>query len=308
MTIRVGLVCTWGVRCGHAEFASNIVERVPEVDFKPITDMSDFGIVSNSSDVDLIHIIWDGYGFSPMTEHAVRTVQALGKKVVLSNQTTRPDVNNHPLMDACDRVISTEPLPHDPRFTYIPMGIPDGWVANSEPENLVGTVGFPFSWKGIPHIVQAVKQAGMGFMGVLPDYPPTAAQCEGERQQIRQVLPEAILHTAWLSKGEVREQLSRCKVLLFAHRPYPGIPYGVSSACRYGLAVGRPTVFNRFEMYRDLFPYEDELYFVEDDSVDNLAATITTAATNVKRPDRLLKDMSWNKCATQFLEIYKSLL
>lgn len=311
--MKIGLVTTWNISCGHAEFASNLVDSVTSVDksieFKPITATDDNAIIEEAKDVDIVHLIYGGSpGFGFIQASTACTLRSMGKKVVLSNQVTRPDVNNSPLFDACDALISTEPLPHDNRFTYIPMGIPDGWVATGEPENLVGTIGFPFSWKGIPDIARAAKNVGMGFVGILPDYPLTLGECRAVRDNIKQVNPDSELYSDWLSREDVKRILGKCAVLVFAHRPYPNVPLGVSSACRYGLAVGRPVVFNKFEMYRDLFSYADELYFVNDDTVDNLSATLQEAVKGTKKPKRLLVDMSWKACGQKFKDVYTNLL
>ena len=276
--MRVGLVTTWGIRCGHAEFASNIVDNLPQVEFKPITDMTDSGMLAGCQDVDLIHIVWSVGGFSPMTSSGVRQIQAMGKKVLISNQTTRPSGNRIDILNVADKVVSTEE--NEDGFLYIPMGVPDGWVATEKPEKMIGTVGFPFSWKYKPDLARAARQAGFGFLGILPDYPPTVPETTQQRAEIMSVHPEAILFKDWIGKEEVKKQLGRCAVQVFAHRPYPhGQTWGVSSACRYGIATGRPCIFNRFDMYRDLFPYEDGLYFAEpqNDTVSGLADLIVKA-------------------------------
>lgn len=307
--MKVGIVTTWGVKCGHAELAENLVENLPHVEFIPITNMTNEGMLEQVDNVDIFHISW-GHGFSHMTADGIHAIHAKGKKVVLLDYTTKPDdpINSAPIFDVVDKLISTEKV-FDHRFEFMPHGIPDNWIATQEPEHLVGTIGFPLAWKGLSLLAHAANEAGLTLLGILPDLPSAIDQGRAARAEIQQIQPNAILFEQWLTREEVKLQLGRCAVQLFAHNPPPGLQtYGVSSACRYGIATGRPCVFNQYEMYRDLFDYEDELYFTSND-VASLAATLKQAILpDAKRPNRILKEASWHKCALRYEEIYKELI
>jgi hypothetical protein len=78
---------------------------------------------------------------------------------------------------------------------------------------------------------------------------------------------------------------------------------------RFGLAAGRPVVVTRHHHFRDLFSYPDEVYFVEN---DDLTATVKKVLNDIdngcaKFPNKLLEDMSWTKCASMYVDLYKGL-
>lgn len=303
--MRVGLVTGFtNERCGMTEYAKNIMRNVHGVDFKVIPDTSDAGMLAGATDCDIVHISYE-YNVVTVTPQGIRDV---GKPVLMTYINSNPDSNNRGLTNACARVVVLEPTKDsDPKYTYIPMAIPEGQVAMQEPENLVGAVGFPFQWKRMPAIAEAANYAGMGFLGVMPTHPWDVGGCNGQQQEAKRVCPNSQIFTEWLTFEEVMGNLGRCKVICFAPRHIDGSS-GVSSSVRYGLAVGRPIVLTDFLMYRDLLPYSDEINFVPMSyETPQLGNALLEAAKGEKKPNRVLKDLSWKTAGEQYKKIYEEM-
>lgn len=300
--MKVGLVTGWAERCGLTECSKNIIRNVPGVEFKVIEEPYDQAMLDGTRDCDIVHI---AYEFN-VVHISPEGIKALNKPVVMTYFTSLPENNLSALTDACDRIVVLEPTKDtDSRFVYIPMAIPEGYVATQEPENLVGTIGFPFPWKKMPEIARAAQMAGMGYLGIMPSHPwMDTPNCIKQQIECRQVNQHAEVFTEWLSIEEVMKQLGRCKVVCFAHRENDQT-WGISSSTRYGLATGRPIVMTRFTMYRDLFPYEDEIHFVDMGvNTEQLADALKTAEV---KPKRVLQDFSWKTAGEKYLDIYNEL-
>lgn len=303
--MKVGLVTAWTDRCGLSECSRNIVKNVPGVDFKIISETDDQSMLEGTRDCDIVHI---SYEFN-LCLMSPKGIKALNKPVVMTYFNSNPNSNLFDLTDACNKIVVLEPsADDDPRFVYIPMAIPSGYQATKEPENLVGTIGFPFPWKCMDEISRAAHQIGMGFLGIMPAHPwMDTSNCLQMQQKARAANPQSEIYTEWLEFDDVMQQLNRCKVLCFAHRENNETS-GISSATRYGLATGRPVVMTRFTMYRDLFPYNDEIYFMDmkGDTLQ-LAELLKLAAEGKHYPKRLLEDFSWKTAGEKYLKIYQEL-
>jgi len=303
--MKVAMATTWPDGCGVAECAANIMRHIPEVEFKIISDLTDNGLYQGSRDCDIVHLAYEFNVFN-ITPSGIK---GMNKPVVMTYYNSLPSGNQNPLTDVCDHVVLLEKtVDEGDRWTHIPMAIPTGRVATQEPENMVGTIGFPFEWKRIERIASAAREAGMKFLGILPTHTWMGIeQCMRVQQNIMRDCPDSEVYMNWLPVDKVFECLGRCKVTAFCHGPNDQTS-GISSSTRYGLATGRPSVFTRFTMYRDLLPYEDELYFVDMDiSIWDLSRVFLMAANGAKKPQRILEDYGWAGAADQYRKIYQEL-
>jgi hypothetical protein len=121
--------------------------------------------------------------------------------------------------------------------------------------------------------------------------------------------PQAEIRTDWAPKSEIVPWLAECKATAFA---YMGANGGISGAVRLGLATGKPTVISQCRQFRDLLEnYRDSVHVIEQPPAFSVAdvrrALEQALAVGSKRPDRILDDMAWRKCAARYKSIYESL-
>ena len=303
--MKIALATSWPDKCGVAEYSQNLVKSLPNVKFKIVTDLTDAGIAAASKDCDLIHLAYEPSIF----KLSISGIKSWKKPTVMTYFPSNQYSNLGGITNACDKVVLLEETnDNHPKYVYIPMGIPDGEVANYVPEeNMIGTIGFPFHWRGYPYIAHCAWQLGMKYLAIAPTHPWLLKnECEAEQAEIKRVYPKTELYTEWMPTEDVFKKLRRCSVILFSYRS--DNPSGVASAVRYGLATGRPIILGRYKMHRDLVKYEDELYFVSQNAdVPELMETIKVAKLGAKKPNRLLHDMSWSKAGKMYEALYKEL-
>jgi glycosyltransferase involved in cell wall biosynthesis len=131
----------------------------------------------------------------------------------------------------------------------------------------------------------------------------------GVAHKIRQMVPQAEIVFEFLPQEEIATRLSECAVTCWFYKAH-SIQSGISGSVRLGLAAGRPIVISRCGMYRDTFHYEDEIYFVPSDTptFENALPVVQEALKGEKCPNRIIKDMSWQRCGRLYDEIYRKLL
>lgn len=325
--IRVLLVTTWEERCGIYANSLNVVRhRAVDVEYKICArPFSPEQIRDAASDCDIVQVAYEhnlhghlvGLGvFDGLRKQAKKTVCVFhnvwpddGRYLVSSPFYTR----QNPILKEFDAVVVQDPHT-DPRdgFVYIPQGVMDVPKASTvEPK--LGTAGFPTEAKGSLIMARVAQHLGLGVMQFMPE--SKHADAHGMARQIRGMVPNADLYFDFHPQEYIASRLSECLLTCWLYRAHMG-QSGIGGSVRLGLAAGRPVVISRCAMYRDLFnDYEDEIYFVESDqpSFESVLPVIQKVladieAGNPKRPHRVIRECSWQKCGQMYAEIYRRLL
>lgn len=316
----VGLVTNWGVKCAVAEYAKALADSClrlnHDVEFKIVTGVLNYeGVEAQTRDVDIIHFNYCKHAFSAMDPDQFNTFKGKGKPVILtfhesSHWQTRR-VAACPLADYVvihDKLRDGPPPPANVRV--IPFGVPIVDVAGIRVDNVVGTFGCAFPWKGLYPLAWACGQLGIGFEPVLsePDSDQGKWSWEFIEKEILSVCPTANIFEGWYDVEDIVQHLAGCAVVALPFDPHAPI-MGISASVRLALAAKRPLVVTRFAHFSDLYDYEDEVYFED----GNLKETIQLALTDIKlgiekKPDRILQDMNWNRVAGMYCDLYEESL
>lgn len=326
-TISVALLTTWEERCGIYSHSLNIVNhRVPGIEYVIVPrPWSPEQIVAAAQDCDIVHVSYEhnlhghlvGTGiFQRLREAGKKTVCTFhniwptdGRYLISSPFYTRQNL----ILKEFDAVVVQDPHT-DPKdgFIYIPQGVMDVPKADTvEPK--LGTAGFPTEAKGSLIMAHVARELGLGVMQFMPE--SKHADAHGMAARIRGMVPNADLYFDFHPQEYIASRLSECLVTCWLYRAHMG-QSGIAGSVRLGLAAGRPVVISRCAMYRDLFDhYEDEIYFVESDQpgFENVLPVVQKVladieAGNPKRPDRVIRECSWQKCGQMYAEIYRKLL
>ena len=254
---------------------------------------------------DIVHLNYEAGLFAPVfSSDTFLRLQQAGYKTVMTLHTSH-DGNNERTgkILGFDKVVVHEKTQDN--CIQIPMGIPIERPRTTPSDTpTIGTFGFPFPWKGFTEVVLACRQLQMRALVIAPESPH--ADTYGMQKHLQSLYDDVEYMTGYMSQREIIDVLGTCRATAFA---YHGGNYGISAACRLGLATGRPTVLSRSRQFRDLFDYEDELYFVNAGNVGQLVQSLENAlGPNNKRPKRLLKEMNWTKAGGMYRELYQSLL
>ena len=283
-----------------AEYARNLIKALPDIEFIICTDLTDNGLMEGLG-CDLIHLLYNPSVFHVTGVGIEKLSQS--KKVVMTcfnGSDVSPYWKVH-------RMITHDPRVTGTNVTHIPLGIPDGWVKNGSPEDKVGIIGFPFVWKGMSKIAEAVSKIGMGLTAITPVHPwYRRNECLEEIANIRDKHPTADISASWMDFDAAMGKLRKCAVTCFVFQHDNG--GGISSSVRYGLATGRPCVISQHDMYSDLFPYKDEIYISPRHGVEEIAFMLRVAEGQNIGPKRVLKDMSWKVCADKYRQVYNEVL
>jgi hypothetical protein len=132
------------------------------------------------------------------------------------------------------------------------------------------------------------------------------------QKQVMSIFPRANYITGWMAQDTVMEMLSQNRINIF---PYRNGKPGISAAVRMGLATGSQMVLSRSTSFMDLWSvpeYEQEIEWIDGDPDDVTPNAVAQACYRVmgngKKPKKILEDMSWTKAASQYAELYRSLM
>ncbi len=300
----VDLVTTWEERCGIAEYALDLTTSLPDVKFvihgRPFSPQDTF-------EGDIVHLIHGIVLMPHWKDTDVMKLRNAGKKTLVTYCDTTDTWNGTQLTRVFDRVVTHEPtLVAD--ATVIPHGIHTWGNPGIEPQNKIGTAGFPVGHKGFVELARVAARLGVGFLAVAPESPHASAP--NVMAQVRSACPNAEIIMDWLPQSEVIAKLAECSVVAFTHRYVDGHT-GISGSVRMGLATGRPTVIARSAQFKDLYVYSDEIYVLPTQNHDDtqLCGVVEQALRpGAKRPKRILEDMNWKRCGEMYKQAYEQLL
>lgn len=304
----VALVTTWEHACGIAEYSKNLVQNCPGFDFRIISYPYDAASIrQRAQGCSLINFQYES-GFLGIFSPGV--MQSFGMPAVLTLHDSFPSNNRgiYPFTNEADKVIVHEHT--DDGFVEIPQPIPqfsDQWSASS---TLVGTAGFPLSWKGFPELARAVElvRRETSQITAVRFLAPVNPHCDTNvmERTVRQICGAVEYDKQWNTQDELIRKLSECRVVVYPYRD--GKP-GISSAVRMGLASRAQIVLTRCQQFKDLFGYEDEIEFCPiPPEPRQIADAILRVLENGKRPKWVLDDMNWGKAGKMYADVYKEVL
>lgn len=326
--MKVALVTNLNEKCGLAEYGANLYNHCrmySDDEIKIVQRPFNFEhIYAETRDADLIHFNYSTGEFSE--ELLVSAAPWIGfrkggKHLTLTlhdstdqkaNSLARLRYMDGDWRRVFDRVVihaESEKSIYEMNVQVIPFGILDRDTSHIRPQEKIGTAGFPMPWKGFVSCAFIASVLKLGFLGIMPDSKHVGAAQTTER--ILEFLPAAELVTDWLPQEQVIDRLAECFVVVYRYDlEYKEHPFdGISGAVRFGLACHRPIVISRHKMFRDLFDYEDEIYITNDGGADSLGKTIVQVVNDwnserAKKPNRILRDMSWHATAHKYLEMW----
>lgn len=296
--MKVALVTSWHERCGIAAYAENLVRHCPGVEFLIIpreVSIADACNVSNSADIFVLN--YEPGILGHWTSEALSKIYV---PTVLILHTSHSGHNENNFTSRFRKVVVHEKTQDN--FTFIPLGIPDA-IISEEKEYEVGTVGFPFPWKGFTQVTEACKILNLKCKIIIPD--SRHANAFATMEHLLQVNSQAEIITKWMPEEETIRELSKCKITAF---PFHGGNFGISASCRLGLAAGTQLLLSRCRQFNDLFTYEDEIEFVAEPTTSLVAIGITNLLFgNMKKPSRVLKDFSWKKSGELYMKLFEEI-
>ncbi len=263
--MRVTLVTTWGIACGIAEHAFYLKEAIEgadrdiQIDVQSNLHPDAWGKVSQ--DAPLEDWVWLNYHaalHSQWTPRHVQRVQSLGTKVGITyHDSGVPNSDQCKALHAvADVFVIHEPAEDLPGVVYLRQGIPDWgypWEFDRTSRSwcgrrpIVGTLGFPFPWKGFDLLVEASALAGWACLLVTAN--PTGEQV-GRWQALN---PHLWVESGFTHRDTALAMLSACDATAFL---YANANTGTSAAIRLGIAARKPviaTAMGGCRQFRDLY-------------------------------------------------------
>lgn len=297
--MKVGLVTTWGERCGVAAYSENIVKHLPHIDWR-IIGRDEWGegfrgVPDIADECDVVHFMHQGglmAGLKP------EVVWSCGRTVI-----TRQCIGPEQVFDAATVKTAHVPIPG---YVFVPLGIPvvdvsgiyEAHAIQKTAPSTVGCAGIPFDGKGHLEAAQIAHKLGWGVNLVIPDNPhtgPGMARYVREYCEERGVYPIEI-ETRWLPEEEVVRILARSAVNVFYYTRFAN---GISGAVRLGLAARRPVIVSRHSQFMDIIPT----------GCVTVASSIDEVATLVRHhlptPDELVELWGYDKTAKAYEGIYR---
>lgn len=313
--MKIALVTSCEERCGIAEYARNLLTNLYETSpgeatFEVIPHTVSYGEIKSfiyERKCDVVHFNYEPGLFGGWLPQHIRS---LGKPTLLTLHTSQDGSNRSEFTDSFTRVVVHEGQ-DEGNIRYIPMGIPQ-YKGNDVEESCisydVGTCGFPFPWKGFPEVVKACKLLGLRCLVIAPE--SRHANALQMRDQLHAIYNNGRLsvNTKWNTQDQVIARLKNCKVTVFA---YHGNNYGISAACRLGLATGNPIIVSTSRQFRDLQPYVDEIDFISQppDPEEIARAILNQLDESTKKvPKRVLSDFSFKRVGEMYMNQYRELI
>jgi hypothetical protein len=266
------LVVTSEGACGIAEHSAYLKASVEAADPSIQINRTD-GVIhpttllnmvqySEHPQVDLVHLNYHAALHSQYTPDVVRSIQALGKPTVITYHDTGVPNSSQclNLYEVADAFVVHEPCEDLPEAHYWRQGIPAARSAilyggRSRTENydycfkahwsqpVLGSVGFPFGWKGFDLLAQATARAGWALLLMTPRATP--------EDIARWTLwnPDSLIIPTFEPAETVVSHLSGCDATAFC---YACANTGTSGAIRQGIAARKPVIASEFPAGRQM--------------------------------------------------------
>jgi glycosyltransferase involved in cell wall biosynthesis len=301
--MKVALITSWNERCGIAEYAKNLISNCPGVEFEIIP--REVPIEVTRPIIEVSDIVQLNYEPGILGHWNKDVIRSLNKPSVLTLHTSHDGNNSSELTAAFTKVVVHEQTQEG--FRFIPMGIPKFMDEHKVTVHFdVGSVGFPFPWKGFTELVLACKQINASCLIITPE----SRHCDaaGMKVYLLSLYNRVTILTEWFEQNEVISLLAGCKVTAFL---YHGGNYGISAANRLGLATGSKVLLTRNRQFRDLYDYEDEIQFVSNPpNVDEVANTLHHLLSDrvTMKPKKVLEDFSWKKSGEMYTKLYEEIV
>lgn len=308
--MRVALMSTFGQMCGLSEYAANLIRHSNGVEFEVYEQNRWSFDALMAGKWDVLHVNYAN-GQLGCEDTVMHVLHRRNHKGVVTQHLSN-EVNNYDtFISSFKKVVVHEKAPDGSIF--IPMGVPEVDLSNELQVGTffmrIGTVGFPFPWKSLPEVAAACKILGLACSIIAPE--TCHANTHAVEQQVKSQWHLVDYDKSWQPFDAVVKKLNQNAVNVFAYNTAGRGPYidvGTSSAVRMGLAARRPVVVTRTcRQFRDLLDYEDEIEFADSHHPQHLAEAIQRVLANGKRPNRILKDMSWTTVANQYKSLYQEI-
>jgi len=305
-SIKVGLVTTWNERCGVATYAKNLVNSLPEIDWRIIW-RDEWGSGFNNvpiigKDCDIVHWNHQGGLFAGLAPSVV--AQSCHKTLI-----TRQCIGPEELFGAATIRVS-----HIPRLDYvhIPHGIvkvdnlPFTRLGGEEHSVVIGTAGIPFSGKGHVELVEiAGRIPGSAVNMVIPENPHARnTDMIKHCQDLASSLGVAFYcEDQWLDESDVSRILNKSDVNVFYYtRPANGI----SGAVRMGLAALRPVIVSDHSQFQDLNDYVHVAKTLEE--AVKWITQFMRGTASLPNQTKLVEDWRWGEIGQRYLQLYQKLI
>lgn len=300
--MRVTLIGNADERCGNSEYSRFLRDQLLkrfEVDLFP-------SMPEKVGDIVLVNyhpaVVW----FGP---DVVSKAKVQGAKVAVIVQESRPTMNAAQFAGA-DLVMAHEPVQFiggNVNFRFVHHGAPEADFVFKDRGLAVGTAGFAFPGKRMEIAAKAAQMLGGRALVVAPRhawFDPTALW-----SQIKDINPTVMLQREWLPVNEVVYLLAQCAMnVWFAEE---GDAPGQGGSPRMILAARRPTILRRCPKVSALFPYEDEIYFVNtEQAVYDTANTIWVTIREGRQPripNRVLDDIGWDTVGERYCDLIEQM-
>lgn len=321
--MKVALVTSWPPElCGIASNSVNVVNhKQPDVEYKIIEGCAwarpfrHEQVIQQAADCDIVHLSYERNLHAGLGPGTFQQLRQMGKKLVITYHNVWPgDHQDDAMLAVFDVVVSQDPeSPKERGFRYIPQGIMNvETVPDDKVEMKLGQAGFPTQFKGGHILARVAKALGLNILM----FAPTSIHADANWMEsaVRYQCPQAEVIREFLPQEVIIKRLSECLVVAGLYATHGG-QSGISGSVRLQLGSKRPIVASRCGMYRDLFPYEDEIYFLPTDvpTFETVLPVMTQAVEDAKkgiakRPKRIVEDMDWWKCGKMYAEIYRELM
>jgi hypothetical protein len=296
--VKVGMVTTWGEKCGLYQYSYNVAMHMPrEARITPIGRELWGDGFSNlpelAKDYDVMHIQHHGGLMASMSPEIV----AACNPCVITKQCIGDDA----VFDAA--TIKTRHV-KTPGWRWVPHGIPTADTRRHDiiPKKTLGCAGVPFEGKGHMEAVDVAAGAGWGVNLGIPDNPHTTP---GMADYLRTLClhndVDCTIYTDWAPEWEVILRLADSAVQCFYYtRP----ANGTSGAVRMGLATRRPTIVSRHSQFEDII----ETGYVN--VADSIAEAVEMVVNyeDLVTPGALCDAWSYWETSKMYLELYKEAL
>jgi hypothetical protein len=319
------LLVTSEGQCGIAEHSAMLKNAVESVDLAPQITLTQ-GVIhpttllnmvqySEHPAVDIVHLNFHAALHSQYTPDVVRSIQALGKPVVVTYHDSGVPNSSQclNLYEVADAFVVHEPCADLPEAHYWRQGVPAGQMPYPTPweaRPVLGTVGFPFPWKNYDLLCEATARAGWSLLLLAP------RATEDDVQRWLRLNPNSAITQDFLPAADIVARLSGCDATAFVYNCHNT---GTSGAIRQGIAARKPVIASRFDEYctagrqfRDLVrdPLASRVITWINPDVQQLADTLTQVriAPIDAGMVALATQDSWKSVGEKYAQLYRSLL